>query len=126
MSDPVILSIATAVATGVATKLGEGANALLGKLAQTLTRRFVQDPEAQSALVSARFEGPERPQAIEVVAERLERAEEEDPEIRELVGRLRAEATRESDDSVGNVIEGNVSGDARVIMGRDFNGDIRL
>ncbi|MFE1102240.1 hypothetical protein ACFW4K_17125 [Nocardiopsis alba] len=126
MSDPVTLSIATAVATGVATKLGEGANVLLGKLAQALTRRFARDPEAQSALVSARFEGPEQPQAIEVVAERLERAEEEDPEIRELVGRLRAEATRESDDSVSNVIEGNVSGDARVIMGRDFNGDIRL
>ncbi|MBR8745111.1 hypothetical protein [Nocardiopsis sp. MG754419] len=130
MSDPVTLAIATAAATGAATKLGdkvtEGTVALIRRLAEALTQRFGQDPEAQNALVAARFEGPEQQKAIATVAERLHRAEEDDPRIRDIMARLRPEVSQEGDGAVSNRIHGNVSGNARVYQGRDFHGDIRL
>lgn len=123
MADPATIAIATAAATGLATVFGERATdatmALVNKLALALANRFGKDPEAQQALVAARFEGPGQARAIATVAEHLEEAERSDPEIADLVARLRPCVTTGGEGSVTNSV-GSVSGHGQVIQARDI------
>ncbi|KOX20843.1 hypothetical protein [Nocardiopsis sp. NRRL B-16309] len=123
MADPATIAIATAAATGLATVFGQRATDatmnLVNKLALALSRRFGDSPEAQEALVAARFEGPEQARAIETVAEHLERAERSDSEIADLVARLRPLVSAQDGSSVTNHV-GDVGGHAQVVQAGDI------
>jgi hypothetical protein len=129
MADPVTLAIATAVVTGAVGKITEAATggtvAAFKALRKAVFARFRSDPESQEVLDDALLE-PEDTGALTAFAERLERAEGEDPRIRGLMEELRREVVQEGDGAVHNSIQGNVSGEARVFQGRDFHGDITL
>jgi hypothetical protein len=129
VADPVTLAIAAAVVTGAVGKITEAATegtvAAFKSLRKAVFARFRSDPESQQVLDDALLE-PEDPEALAAVAERLERAEGEDPAVRALMGELRREFVQEGDGAVHNSIQGDVSGQARVFQGRDFHGDIHL
>jgi hypothetical protein len=130
MADPATIAIATAAATGMATvfseKVSQGTVALVNKLAMALTKRFGQEPEAQQALVAARFEGPEQQQAIATVAEHLERAERDDPEIAELMERLRPLAVQnEGGTVVYNHNTGDIGGQSIMIQAGHIHGGVQ-
>lgn len=129
MADPATLAIATAVVTGAVTKITETATedtlASFKSLCKAVFARFRSDPRAQEALDEARLE-PEDPEALTAVAEHLARAEGEDPGIGRLMDQMRQEVVQEGEGAVHNSIQGDVSGQARVVQGRDFHGDVRL
>lgn len=129
MADPATLAIATAVVTSAVTKITESATdgtvAAFKSLCKAVFLRFRSAPQAQDALDGARLE-PDSPKALAAVAEHLERAEGEDPEIRRLMQVLRQEVVQEGDGAVYNSIQGEVSGGARVFQGRDIHGNVNL
>lgn len=132
MADPVTAAIIAALATASATKLGEGLGdsvvETFRSLFKAVTKRFRKDPEAQEALDGLRLDEHDA-EAMDVVSLHLDRAAHEDPEIGRLLEELRSgvsEINQEGDGNVVNQINGNVSGSARVIQGRDFHGGIHL
>lgn len=132
MADPVTAAIVAALATASATKLGEGigngAVSTFKSLYKAVTRRFRSDPEAQEALDDLRLDEHDTG-ARDTVSLHLDRAAQEDPEIGRLLEELRAavnEINQEGEGTVVNQINGDVSGSARVIQGRDFHGGVHL
>lgn len=130
MADPVTITIATAIATGAAKKLGEsvseGTVATFKSLCKSVFARFRSTPGAQEALDNARLESDD-PDALTAVAEHLEQAEREDPQVRELMEVLRREVVPEDrGGTVHNTIHGDVSGNARVVQADHIRGDIRF
>ncbi|MEU0534808.1 hypothetical protein [Amycolatopsis tolypomycina] len=111
MPEPILVSIAAALAAKGATGLYE-----------LVKRKFAKDTEA-IALLEAATAAPEEGRPIAALAERLAEAEAEDGEF--------AEALREewrqvslSHGSVYNQVTGNVTG--KVVQLRDVHGDINL
>ncbi|MDT0329160.1 hypothetical protein [Nocardiopsis lambiniae] len=129
MADPVTIALATALVTGAAAKISEHAGETvvegLKRLQRAVFKRFRGDAAAQEALDEARVDSDD-PAAIEAVAEHLERAAAEDPEIGSLVRELRGQVSQRSEGSVSNRITGGVSGNARVFQGGNVQGEIRL
>ncbi|MEU0488142.1 hypothetical protein ABZ249_02860 [Nocardiopsis sp. NPDC006139] len=131
MADPVTIALATAVVTGMASKISERAGEAVGeglkRLRRAVFKRFRGDEAAQDALDEAMLDTDD-PAAVEAVAEHLERIAAQDPEIGALVRELGAqvEVGQEGEGNVVNQIHGDVSGRARVVQGRDFHGDIHL
>jgi len=129
MADPVTLVLATAVVTGVASTISEAATEATGAALKALRASvfawFRASPDTQAVLDEALLE-PEEPRALEAVAQALERAEREDPGIRELLRELRPQVAQAGHGAVHNSVSGDVSGSARVVQGRDFHGDIHL
>ncbi|WP_017613658.1 hypothetical protein [Nocardiopsis salina] len=129
MSDPAGIAIVTALATGAVQKISETATdntiASFKDLCKRVFARFRETPGAQEALDEARVESDD-PAALEKVAVHLQVAEQEDPEIARLVAELRRAAEAGSGGSVTNTINGNVSGNAKVVQTQDINGDVRL
>ena len=131
MADPVTIALATAVVTGMASKISERASEAVGeglkRLRRAVFKRFRGDEAAQDALDEAMLD-PDNPAAAEAVAGHLERIAAQDPEIGALVRELGAqvEVGQEGEGNVVNQIHGDVSGRARVVQGRDFHGDIHL
>ncbi|GAA2790026.1 hypothetical protein [Saccharopolyspora taberi] len=122
MTDPFLDSLATALVGQAATALtAAGAKALV-KVRDLLRRRSDEDPETLAALEAAEND-PGEPQ-IKALAERLDRASQEDAEFAE---QLRTEGAqvhhdiRASDDSVVNVNHGNVD---KLIQAREIHGGI--
>lgn len=108
MTEPIWLSIATALATKAATGLYD-----------LVKKKFSKDPEATKALEAAEA-APEKPETISALAERLESFERADPEF---ARELRAGwAQHAESDGVVNQISGPVLG--KVIQARDIHGDI--
>ncbi|TNC27316.1 hypothetical protein [Amycolatopsis alkalitolerans] len=106
MPEPILISIAAALAGKAATSLYD-----------LVKKKFAKSPEAVAELEAAT---PEAPETIEAVAERLESLSREDPEFGEA---LRAEWARH-DESVTNTISGKVHG--KVVQARDIHGDIHF
>ncbi|MFY7067889.1 hypothetical protein ACOQFV_18705 [Nocardiopsis changdeensis] len=131
MADPVTIALATAVVTGMASKISERASEAVGeglkRLRRAVFKRFRGDEAAQDALDEAMLD-PDDLAAVEAVAGHLERIAAQDPEIGALVRELGAqvEVGQEGEGNVVNQIHGDVSGRARVVQGRDFHGDIHL
>jgi transposase len=131
MADPLTIALATAVVTGMASKISEHASESVGeglkRLRRAVFKRFRGDEAAQDALDEAMLDADD-PAAVEKVAEHLERAAALDPEIGALVRELgsQVEIDQEGDGNVVNQIHGDVSDRARVVQGRDFHGDIHL
>jgi N-acyl-D-aspartate/D-glutamate deacylase len=116
MSEPVLLSIAVAVAT----------KAVKG-LYELVKEKFADDPVASEVLETAEnaaAEGADSPEVVEL-SEALEQAELQDPAFRE---QLRAHwehtvnVTQEG--RVTNQLTGNVSG--RVVQAGDIHGGVRF
>lgn len=130
MADPISITIITALATASATRLGEslaeGTVNVFKSLYKAVNDRFRSHPEALHAMEELRLD-PDDPAALETASAYLEWAAGEDPQIAGLLDELRSVVVeQQGDDTVVNQIHGDVSGDARVIQGRDFHGDIRL
>lgn len=110
MPDPILISIATALATKTATGLYD-----------LIKRKFSGDQDATAALETV----TEEPKAIEALAERLDVAETEDPEFAEA---LRGAWTRfdvkqhAESGGVTNHISGDVSGKA--LQAGDIHGNV--
>jgi hypothetical protein len=108
MPEPILLSIATALATKAATGLYD-----------LVKRKFGKDPEATMALEAATG-APEEAEPIRVLADRLEAAERADPEF---ARELRAGWAQHAETGgVVNQIAGTVLG--KVVQARDIHGNI--
>lgn len=129
MADPITIALATAVATGMAGKISEHASEAVGeglkRLQRAVFKRFRGDAAAQEAMDEVRI-SPEDPAAAEALAGFLERAAAQDPEIAELMDGLGSHIEQDGESNVINQINGDVSGRAKVVQGRDFHGDIHL
>jgi hypothetical protein len=106
--DPILMSIATALATKAATGLYE-----------LVKKKFNRDPEAVAALEAAEA-APEEAAPIEALAERLEVAERADPEFAEALRTGWAQHAESG--GVINQVSGNVTG--KVVQARDIHGNI--
>ncbi|GLY67607.1 hypothetical protein [Amycolatopsis taiwanensis] len=117
MPEPILLSIATALATKAATGLYD-----------LVKKRFSKDPEAAKALEAAEA-APEEAEPITALAERLEVAERSDPEFSR---QLRAEWAQhaEGGEVVNNMTGGvanNMTGTAgKVVQARNIHGSVNL
>lgn len=129
MSDPAGIAIVTALATGTVQKISESVTDSTAEAFKSLCKkvfaRFRGVPEAQEALDEARSDSGDDA-ALEAVAGHLRRAEREDPEIARLMAELRRAAEAQDGGPVFNTIHGGVSGEAKIVQGRDFHGDLRL
>ncbi len=132
MADPITIAIITALATASASRLGdglgEGVVSTFRSLYRSVTKRFRSEPEAMEALDDLRLEEDDA-EALGVVSAHLDRAAHEDPEIGRLLEELRSgvnEINQRGDGTVVNQIQGDVSGSAKVVQGRDFHGGIHL
>ncbi|WP_020499856.1 hypothetical protein [Sciscionella marina] len=114
MPEPILISIAAALAGKAATGLYD-----------LVRKKFSGDKEALAELEAA-TERPEDEQYIEAVAQRLDRAENDDAEFKT---ELRAEwekirvTQQAGDGSVNNQVSGDVG---TLIQARDVHGDINL
>lgn len=114
MPEPILISIAAALAGKAATGLYD-----------LVRKKFSSDEQALAELEAA-TERPDDPQRIDAIAERLDRAEAEDPEFS---AQLRTEwekvsVTQNADGgSVANQVSGNVG---KLVQARDVHGDINL
>jgi hypothetical protein len=106
MLDPVLMSIATDLATKAASGLYD-----------LVVARFRNRPDAQRALEAARGAAPYSP-PVQALATRLAEVAAEDPEFD------RAMRTWADHGGVVNQITGNVSG--KVVQARDITGNISL
>jgi hypothetical protein len=115
MPEPVLVSIATAVATKAALDLYG-----------LVKRRFERDPEAEAALDAA-AEDPDDRDAVVALADQIERVGRLDPEFDRAV-RVTWDAstttTVAQDDGVVNQISGGAVG--RAVQARDVHGDVNL
>ncbi|MQA08570.1 MAG: hypothetical protein GEU98_08445 [Pseudonocardiaceae bacterium] len=111
MPEPILMSIAGALAARAATGLYE-----------LVKKKFSGNQEAEAALDAAERE-PENSERISELATALESAEHEDPEF---AGALRAEWQQvwqhAESGGVTNQISGSVDG--KVVQARDIHGDI--
>lgn len=123
MTDPFLDSLAAALAGQAATALGAAGTKAVEKVRELIRHRSAQDPETQAALEAAEQPTAEEP-AIQALAQRLDRAADQDEEF----GRqLRAEGAavhheiNASGQSVVNTISGNAE---KVIQAREIHGGI--
>lgn len=115
MPEPVLVSIATAVATKAALDLYA-----------LVKRRFTGEPEAQDALEAATAD-PEDQGRVQALAEQIDRVGRDDPEFGRAVQATwqRFETRGEAEDGgVVNQITGGVVG--KSFQGRDVHGDVRF
>jgi hypothetical protein len=108
MPEPILTSIATALATKAATGLYE-----------LVKQKFSKDPEAAKALESAEA-APGEPEPVKALAERLAAAERDDPEFAEALRTGWAQHAESG--GVINQISGTVHG--KVVQARDIHGNI--
>lgn len=124
--DPVMQSIATALAGQAANALGAGGKKALEKIRDLIRRRAENDPETKTALEAADDRPADHPK-VTALAERLDHLSESDPEfgtqLRAAGEQLHNELTA-SDGGVVNQNSGTVSGS--LIQARDVHGGISL
>lgn len=115
MPDPVLVSIAAALA-------GKSASTLY----EVVRRKFARSPEAGTVLEEAVGSAPDSEQ-VRVLSEELERAERADPEfaadLRAVWGQVSVQQ-RADGDGVANQVSGTVSGN--VVQARDIDGGVNF
>ena len=113
MPDPVLVSIAAALA-------GKSASSLY----EVVRRKFTRSPETTTVLEKALGSDPDSEQ-VRVLSEELDRAERADPEfaadLRAVWGQVSAQQ-RADGDGVTNQVSGTVSGN--VLQARDIDGGV--
>ncbi|MEV4756869.1 hypothetical protein AB0J86_17390 [Micromonospora sp. NPDC049559] len=124
MTDPVMLAVATAVATKAAEGLTEGGRSALAALVR-LVRGRLRDHDESAVLDSAEAE-PADDDRVGHLAAALERAASRDPRFADELGRLwrglRETGSTAVDGGVVNQASGPVSG--TVVQARDVQGGI--
>lgn len=114
MPEPILISIAAALAGKAATGLFD-----------LVKRKFSADSGAMAELEAA-VEAPERPEVIEAVAERLAVAEQQDPEFRSAL-RDEWEKVQVDQHADHGGVTNQISGDVgKAVQARDIHGDIRF
>lgn len=115
MTEPILVDIATALATRAATTLYD-----------LVKKKFSKDPEATKALEAAQAT-PEAPEPVNALADRLAAAEQSDPTFAHALRTTythHAETGHTETGGVVNQITGPVTGKA--IQARDIHGNITL
>ena len=124
MTDPLATSIATAIATGATTALGDGVRAIVTKLGQLIRKRLRRNSPDQDALEAA-IETPRDTAAVERLARIIEQQMRDDPAFAEQVRDLwTSYKDAEHEGAVTNAIHGTVHGS--VVQARDVQGGITL
>lgn len=121
MTDPLLDSLANALAGQAVSALSAAAKAALQKVRDLLGKRAARDPETQAALESAQ---PARPETVRALAQRLDQVAGDDPELAELISSARRVLHQEitaGDGGVVNTISGNAQ---KVVQARDIHGGI--
>ena len=124
MVDPLLVSIAAALAGKTAAAAASGGAAALRALVDLVKKKFDRDPEAADALRAAQSE-PDRHDRVETLSVALSRAAQDDPEFAQRMLTLWNRATNElraDHGSVVNQISGTVSG--HVVQARDITGGV--
>lgn len=129
MPDPAIITIATAMATNAVQKISESATegtiSAFKTLCKKVFARFRSFPEAQNALDAARIDEGDTA-SLRTVADALDEAAQNDPEIGRLLDELLQVVSEDRAGTVHNTIRGDVSGHAKVIQTRDIHGNVHL
>jgi hypothetical protein len=115
MSEPVLVSVATAVASKAALDLYA-----------LVKRRFQRDPEADATLEAA-TRHPDDEGGVLALAEQIERHGRLDPAFAQAVQAAwtaTEQSTQVHDDGIVNQISGGVVG--KSFQGRDVHGDVRF
>lgn len=125
MIDPIMVAVATAVATKTAEGLTEAGRAAFGKLVRLVRSRLAAEPDGARALESAdRDPGGER--EVERLAAALSAVAERDPAFAAEVARLWSQArdgvVAATHGGIVNQMSGTVGG--AVVQARDVSGGI--
>jgi hypothetical protein len=112
MVDPILISIATTLATKAA-----------GSLYDLVKSAFHRHPKAAEALEAANGAAPESA-PVQALAERLAEVEAAEPAFREQLRTEWAKIEVSQRGGVNNLITGNVTG--KVVQARDITGDINF
>ena len=124
--DPIMQSIATALAGQAAAALGAGGKKAVERIRELVRRKSEHDPDTKAALEAADDRPADHPK-VRALAERLDQLAADDPDFG---NRLRDEGTavhRELSASSGGVVNqntGTVGGS--LIQTRDIHGNITL
>jgi hypothetical protein len=124
--DPVMMAVATAVATQAADAAFQGGRTALAKLTQLIRDRFAREPSVMAALTAAAAK-PSDDDRVRALAAAIERAATDDAgfgdQLRSLWGRHREEIVA-SEGGVINSNTGVVTG--HLLQTRDIHGDVHL
>lgn len=126
MSDPVLVTLATALAENAATAVVSGSATALRALFDLVKSKFAGKAGAEQALQTAQDQ-PQRPENIERLAAMLAKAAEEDPHFGNRLLSLWDQASNELKADRGGVINqvsGTVGGN--VVQARDITGGINF
>ncbi|MBV9451785.1 MAG: hypothetical protein JO345_38445 [Streptosporangiaceae bacterium] len=125
MADPITTAIATAVASGMGQSLTDQAREVMTALVRRIREKFKERPAAETTLAAAR-DDPGSAERISEFAHALDEASREDPEfsrqIREIWAQIRL-STIAGDDAVVNTFHGRAD---KVVQLRDVHGDINI
>lgn len=123
MTDPILDSLATALAGQAVTALGAAGRAALTKIRDVLARRAAQDPETQAALEAAQ-QPSATPDTVRALARRLDRAAVDDQELADLISTARTVLRQDITADNGGVVNQNTGQVGRLIQARDISGPI--
>ena len=129
MTDPIISSVAAAVAAAATTAIADGGRALITKLAALLRERSQREVAGQSALaaveqttLAAVEQNPQDAVATQRLAELLDQRMRDDPVFAHRLRELWEDTTSTASGQVANTVSGEVRGS--VIQARDVHGGI--
>jgi pantoate kinase len=126
MSDPIIMEIATAVASQTAQALSSQATRTLAEIVKRITSKFRDHPTDQAILNNAQAASAST-DVISQLADALHRAARDDPdfgrEITALWKQTRPESNTATSEGVVNTFHGSA---ARVVQMRDVHGDLTI
>jgi hypothetical protein len=125
MTDPILDSLATALAGQAITALGAAGGKAVQKVRELLRRRSEEDPETQAALEAAEQPSAGQPE-IRALAERLDRVAEQEPELGEQLRAEGATVHKEISSSGNSVVNENSGNVDKLIQARDIHGSITL
>ncbi len=125
MADPITTAIATAVASGMGQSLSDQAREVMTTLVRRIREKFKERPAAEATLTAAQND-PSSAARISELASALDEADREDPafgsQIREIWAQVRL-STIAGDDAVINTFQGRAD---KVVQLRDVHGDINI
>lgn len=125
MIDPIMVTVATALATKAAEGFSEAGRAAFGKLVRLVRSRLATEPDGTPALESAEADAGGE-QAVERLAAILSAAAERDPafaaEVARLWSAVREGAVTATVGGTVNQLSGTVGG--AVVQARDVSGGI--
>jgi hypothetical protein len=124
MVDPLLVSIAAALAGRTVAAAASGSTSALRSLLDIVKKKFDRDPQAADALRAAQAE-PDHSERVETLGAALSQAAEDDPEFAKQLFSLWDRAAKQLHADRGGVvneISGSVGG--HVVQARDITGGV--